>query len=415
MDDWMDSLDEPDTESVSPEDELEKTRIAERQSAIGTANLLDRTIARPEVPSSDPIGVLPAEGSVQAEPSTATGATTVMGAAAAVGAVPAMEAAVVSAVPDGPSEKPGLLDRMVNDKRFIAVMIVLLIVAALASAFPAREHFADVRTYSDTIATLDEKKANVMGLVAASTAASAGISALPDDMGSPIAEKLMDLSGNLMIILAVIYLEKYLLTIMGAAAFGLLFPVALVLLAVSLATRSRAGLCGAMRSFAAKLFILGAVLVLTVPTGVFVTQQIDETYAASVAIQAEQDAEEEAAAQEEDEGAGGPLEFIQSLPGRVMDGITSVSEELLDEVNNLIEQTAVMIVTSCVIPILVLVFFLWVGNTLLGINIDAPAAALTARAQRMSVSRRDIDEVRGRVREGKKRRRASKAKGAKAK
>lgn len=411
MDDWMDSLDEPDTESVSPEDELEKTRIAERQSAIGTANLLDRTIARPEVPSSDPIGVLPAEGSVQAEPSTATGATTVMGAAAAVGAAPAMEAAVVSAVPDGPSEKPGLLDRMVNDKRFIAVMIVLLIVAALASAFPAREHFADVRTYSDTIATLDEKKANVMGLVAAS----AGISALPDDMGSPIAEKLMDLSGNLMIILAVIYLEKYLLTIMGAAAFGLLFPVALVLLAASLATRSRAGLCGAMRSFAAKLFILGAVLVLTVPTGVFVTQQIDETYAASVAIQAEQDAEEEAAAQEEDEGAGGPLEFIQSLPGRVMDGITSVSEELLDEVNNLIEQTAVMIVTSCVIPILVLVFFLWVGNTLLGINIDAPAAALTARAQRMSVSRRDIDEVRGRVREGKKRRRASKAKGAKAK
>ena len=409
MDDWMDSLDEPDTESVSPEDELEKTRIAERQSAIGTANLLDRTIARPEVPSSDPIGVLPAEGSVQAEPSTATGATTVMGAA------PAMEAAVASAGPDGPSEKPGLLDRMVNDKRFIAVMIVLLIVAALASAFPAREHFADVSTYSDTIATLDEKKANVMGLVAASTAASAGISALPDDMGSPIAEKLMDLSGNLMIILAVIYLEKYLLTIMGAAAFGLLFPVALVLLAASLATRSRAGLCGAMRSFAAKLFILGAVLVLTVPTGVFVTQQIDETYAASVAIQAERDAEEEAAAQEEDEGAGGPLEFIQSLPGRVMDGITSVSEELLDEVNNLIEQTAVMIVTSCVIPILVLVFFLWVGNTLLGINIDAPAAALTARAQRMSVSRRDIDEVRGRVREGKKRRRASKAKGAKAK
>lgn len=38
-----------------------------------------------------------------------------------------------------------------------------------------------------------------------------------------------------------------------------------------------------------------------------------------------------------------------------------------------------MIVTSCVIPLLVLVAFLWLGHTLLGIDISGPANYLTGR------------------------------------
>ena len=38
-----------------------------------------------------------------------------------------------------------------------------------------------------------------------------------------------------------------------------------------------------------------------------------------------------------------------------------------------------MIVTSCVIPLLVLVAFLWLGHVLLGIDISGPANYLTGR------------------------------------
>ena len=77
------------------------------------------------------------------------------------------------------------------------------------------------------------------------------------------------------------------------------------------------------------------------------------------------------------------LDYLLSIPGAVVDGLTSVSEELLNQVNRLIEWFAVMVVTSCVIPILVLVFFLWMANLILGINIDVPMSALKARGCRL--------------------------------
>ena len=61
-----------------------------------------------------------------------------------------------------------------------------------------------------------------------------------------------------------------------------------------------------------------------------------------------------------------------------------VSEEICNQVNRLIEQFAVMIVTSCVIPALVLLFFLWMANLLLGIDVSAPVAALQARGKRLA-------------------------------
>ena len=37
---------------------------------------------------------------------------------------------------------------------------------------------------------------------------------------------------------------------------------------------------------------------------------------------------------------------------------------------NFIESLAVMLVTACIIPILVLVFFLWLVKTILGVNVN---------------------------------------------
>ena len=41
-----------------------------------------------------------------------------------------------------------------------------------------------------------------------------------------------------------------------------------------------------------------------------------------------------------------------------------------------------MIVTSCVIPLLVLVAFLWLGYALLGIDVSAPADALRRQMEK---------------------------------
>ena len=71
-----------------------------------------------------------------------------------------------------------------------------------------------------------------MKLTAASTAASAAVSALPGDTGSAIAEKLADLTSDFLIVLCAIMLEKYLLTITGYAVFRFILPAVCVLLIV---------------------------------------------------------------------------------------------------------------------------------------------------------------------------------------
>ena len=42
--------------------------------------------------------------------------------------------------------------------------------------------------------------------------------------------------------------------------------------------------------------------------------------------------------------------------------------------NNFIEALAILLVTSCLIPILVLIFFVWLVKMLLGLNIDIPTS-----------------------------------------
>lgn len=276
-------------------------------------------------------------------------------------------------------------------ERFRYVIVVVLAVLALVSLFPLKDTFSSPNTYSSTIETLDEKKANVTALVASSTALSAGISALPDDTGSAVADKLMDVSVDLGIVLVVIYLEKYLLTILGFVAFGILAPVGLVALAVSVVLLGRSAVSRTFAHVAVRLLLLGAILVAVVPASVWITDRIDETYAVSVSTEAtvEQPEVEAEPQQTQDESGGGSIfdfianipQMVTNIPQAISDGVTSVTQDILDQVNALIESFAVMIVTSCVVPILVLVFFLWVANMLLGIKIEVPVAALQQRAR----------------------------------
>lgn len=297
------------------------------------------------------------------------------------------EAQVIYEVDDTPAPMDTIM-------RFRFFIIGLLVVLGLVSAFPLRAVFSSPDTYATSIATLDDKKNNVLGMVAASTGASAAITAIPDDVGTPIADKLMDLSTNLMLVLAVIYLEKYLLTVFGFAAFGILIPAALACFVISLVLYCRSTLSGSFALVARKLLVLALVLWMTVPAGVAVTNMIDQTYEISYATESVEGVEAEAEAEEDAEEGGSPIDFIISIPEKIADAATGVADEMLSQVNRLIEGVAVMIVTSCIIPILVLLFFLWMANLLLGINVDAPRRMISSRAQRLKVSRADIQAMR---------------------
>lgn len=274
------------------------------------------------------------------------------------------------------------------------VAIGVLAVAALLSFFLLAAHFSSPETYAGTIESLDAKKATVMELVATSTAASGAITLLPGDAGTPIAEKLVDLSSDFVVVLAALYLEKYLLTVLGFAAFKILVPAGCALGIAAVVSRTERWR-KAFAQLALKLVLFGIATCLLVPASVFVSNMIESTYQDSIdatLAAAQQSTDDlEAAAQEEgdsdesleEEGSAWPLSAIVDTATNIADTLSSSAQEALDSLqetlNSYIEALAVMIVTSCVIPILVLLFFLWLVKTILGVDIQIPAKALRPR------------------------------------
>lgn len=253
-----------------------------------------------------------------------------------------------------------------KEKRYVRA--ILCVVLAFVSVFGIAKPMTSTDTHSETIASLDEKKATVMELTAASTAASAAITLIPGDAATPIADKIADLSTRFLIVLCAIYLEKYLVIITGYASWYLLIPVGLLLLAAWFAIK-RGGAKPVLLQLSTKLIVLGLAIALVIPASVKVSSIIEETYSASI----QQTIDSATRATEEIEAATGNtgktgLNILTSI----QQGVTGAVENLEQILNRFMEAIAVMIVTSCVIPVVVLMFFWWVVKVIIGVRMPLP-------------------------------------------
>lgn len=274
-------------------------------------------------------------------------------------------------------------ERSTKSKLIIAGILVAL---ALVSFLFLAQVASSPETYASINTTLDEKKVNVMGLAATTTAASAAVSALPGDTGSAIADKLVDFSTYFMVILAVIYLEKFLLTTFGFLAFGILGPAACVLFAVAVFSRPGSLTKVNLQRLGTKLAALGLALALVVPVSVWLTDNIDSTFEESLAAsnaaaqQATQELEE--SVQDESQENQG---LLDGIVGAVQEGFTSLTQgvqtaldNLGQQLNNMIDTVAVMIVTSCLIPLIVLFVFMQVIKMITGLDFGGVSTVMGA-------------------------------------
>ena len=248
----------------------------------------------------------------------------------------------------------------------------------------------DPATYSHTIEVLDHNRTTVLGLTAASAAASAAISALPDDVCSPLAQEISEFTTYFMLILSVIYLEKYLLTILGAAACYILIPSGCSALLVNFFFPK-----GMLQSIGTKLVVLGTAALLVIPSSVWVSDQINAIYSESIAITVESASavSENLIGEVADEGEENTtvIDEAKALLGDLSGSVAGVVEQFKNLLNRFIEATAVMIVTTCLIPVLVIVFFVWILKTLFNVQIILPSNP--PKPKRLKRSRGDENEL----------------------
>ncbi len=256
---------------------------------------------------------------------------------------------------------------MDKEKKKLMIIVAVLALIAILSATVVASWTSSVEHHTKAIAALDEKKDNVLKLAAGATASSAGITLIPGDAGTPIADKLADLSKYFLLILCAIYFEKYLITLTGLLSFRFLIPAACILLIITyLWQREDYGFISRIkiRRFAGKLVAFGMIIYLLVPVSILLSGAIEHTYQDSIneTLEAAQKNAEaiEKNASDEDESAW--KRFISKFEN----GVSGLVDQFETTLSSLLEAIAVLIVTSCLIPILVLVFLVWIAKTLFG-------------------------------------------------
>ena len=258
--------------------------------------------------------------------------------------------------------------------RKVLFCAIMLLVATISYLYIA-ERAVSLETNREIIASIDEKSATVLKLTAASTLASAGVSAIPGDTATPIAEKLADFTEYFLLILCVLYAEKYLLTIIGAATFKILIPCACALLIVGTFWNPKA-----MKRLALRVALFALAIFIAIPASIGVSDMVYNSYRGSIDVtvrETEQLNEETSELSEAGEDSG----LIASIFERLSETATGLADKAAKLLNRYVEALAVLIVTSCIIPLLALAFFVWLLKLLTGVDAFGAGSACSPEAR----------------------------------
>ena len=259
-----------------------------------------------------------------------------------------------------------------NSKTIISVVALILI--AVLSIFVVAPFASSAKTHANSIKTLDEKKITVMEITAATAGSATALAAIPGDATTPVANQILKLSSYLLVVIGAIFLEKVLITLTGFVAFKFLIPIACLLYAIYLFAEK-----DFFKNLAVKLAIFGIVISLVVPVSISASNLIEKAYKDSInqTVEEAKNAQNEVniTESEETEEKSGWDKFTSN----VKEGISNIGdtaskaikkgEELL---NKFIDAIAILLITSCVIPIVVLFAFVWLVKIIFNVNVSLP-------------------------------------------
>lgn len=251
------------------------------------------------------------------------------------------------------------------------VFTLILVIIALASVFLIAKLAGSPEFNAATIESLDQKKDTVLKASLSAAAASTALTLIPGDTAMPIANEIAQLSTYFIFILGAILLEKMLITVIGHVVFTYIIPFACVLGIIFIYSHQEI-----FRSMAIKLAIFGVVLYLAIPASIGVSEKIYESYESSVNQVIEkvednntyiEDKKEELNA--EDKNWFNKIgDYLSDLTSGVGDSINGMIKKGEESLSSFMDFIAVLIVTSCVIPIVVIIIFSWIIKIFFGFD-----------------------------------------------
>lgn len=261
------------------------------------------------------------------------------------------------------------------EKKKMIIQIVALVLAGLLSFFAISKLADRAIIRGRMIEKLDEKKTTVMELTGAAAGCSTALTMLPGDVGTPIAEQLADLSGGFLAVLCAIYIEKYFLTVSASVVFKFLVPIAIGFMITNILFGKERFLKVGM-----KIMVFAMLIFAVVPASVWLSGKIEENHQEQIQATLDEAKESMNEVQDEKEEIKEDTNLWNSIINGIQNAADTIGEVISTEVigrfkvllGNFVDAVAVLVVTSCVLPVAVLFFFIWLTNLLFGLELKLP-------------------------------------------
>lgn len=249
-------------------------------------------------------------------------------------------------------------------KILLAILIMVFSIFVLAYKVPESGYV------QETLDSLEESKTTVMEFSGATIAVSLAITALPDDFASPLANTLTDMNKYFVFIFAVLYVERLIVVegIKLSLVYIIPFACGLYILAV---------LSGKafFRKLAARIAVFGLAVIVVIPISTHFTEKVCEDYLVYV----DETISEANAGAEKVNGvmdSGGEdasvFDKLNDAFKTAVQGISDLMTYFENVLKKCVNSIAIMIVTTFVLPILVLLFFRWLLKELFSLSMTLP-------------------------------------------
>ncbi|NLY86447.1 MAG: hypothetical protein GX077_08870 [Tissierellia bacterium] len=252
------------------------------------------------------------------------------------------------------------------------IILIILIIIGLLSRFLVSKIVTDPSFNAATIESLEEKKITVLKLASTMAASSTALSLLPGDVAMPIANQMVELNKYFIVVISAIILEKILVSVVGYVTFSYVIPLACILGIAYLYVK-----VDGLRNLAIKLAIFGIVIFAAIPVSIKMSDLIYSSYQASleqtveIANENKEFIEEkkEEFADEDKNWMDRIGDYFSNLTSKIGLGMSEILKKGEDILNKYIDAIAILIISTCVIPIIVILFFVWIIKILFGFEI----------------------------------------------
>jgi FtsZ-binding cell division protein ZapB len=251
--------------------------------------------------------------------------------------------------------------------------LIILIFIALFSILVVSRIVTSQDFNATTIQSLDDKKVTVMKLASTAAASSTVLSLIPGDAATPIANQIAELASYFIFILGAILLEKILIAVVGYVSFTFIIPFSCFLGIFYLYIKKEV-----LRNLAIKLAIFGIILFAAIPISIQISDLIYESYQTSIeqtVETAEQNKEyieeKKEDISEKDQNWIEKIEdYLSDLTSKIGIDISAMVKKGEDTLTAYLDVIAILIITSCVIPIIIILIFAWIIKILFSFDIN---------------------------------------------